>query len=309
MGTLTRDLGCVTLRAGREKIWGDETLKKGSLYQAGAIGVRITAYYRKNWDGYRMKPHAHPSMEIMYLASGIAGMDVNGSAFTMRAGDLILVDAGETHAICMQKGQRCRIINLEFCADPGRGSILYEGACSVSTPLAHFLSVPKPFFVLSHAQGIYHALQDVIFERDKDGDGVYQLAFWTLMSKIARLYEQANQKCSDQEGYVGQAIDYMYCHYDGGISISDLARHVCLSENYFQRLFREVTGRTPIEFLRGIRLEKAYALLQNTDIALKDIPDFIGIHSKQYFYQQFKKHFGQTPKEVRQTYKDVRIAE
>lgn len=273
-------------------------------------GVKITAYYRKNWEGYLMKPHRHPSMEIMYVVNGSTGMMADNDEFTMRSGSLILIDAGQTHAIRMQPDQRCRMLNLEFGTDETEKSGLRKSAQVVSPQLNRFLQTPKPYIVLEHAQGLYHALQDVIFERDRaDGDEVYQLSFWGLMAKIARAYEQGRKEQSSREGYVDRATDYMYRHYDEKVAVSDIAACVCLSENYFQRLFKSVSGQTPMECLLDIRLEKAVTLLQSTDIVLGEIPDYIGIRSKQYFYQSFKKKYAMTPKAFRERYKDVRIAD
>ena len=81
----------------------------------------------------------------------------------------------------------------------------------------------------------------------------------------------------------------------------DLAEMVNLSESYLHKLFKSETGRTPTEFIRDIRLEKASDLLLNTFMPLGEIGLAVGISDRAVFTRAFKNRYGMTPREFRKT--------
>ena len=59
-----------------------------------------------------------------------------------------------------------------------------------------------------------------------------------------------------------QAIDYIETNYaNEKMSLQDLCRHVLMSTSYFSLVFKQHTGETFIEYLTGVRIEKAKELL------------------------------------------------
>ena len=58
---------------------------------------------------------------------------------------------------------------------------------------------------------------------------------------------------------------------------------------------------SPNEFIKLCRLEKAADLLKNTSLSILEIISMIGINSRSYFYKEFIKKFGCTPKDFRNT--------
>ncbi|WP_155983945.1 helix-turn-helix transcriptional regulator, partial [Paenibacillus sp. 1-18] len=65
------------------------------------------------------------------------------------------------------------------------------------------------------------------------------------------------------------------------------------------RIFKKHTGQTLTAYLTMLRMDKARMLLQQTDIPIQEIADYVGVGSRQYFHMLFKKHTGKTPVEYR----------
>lgn len=82
-------------------------------------------------------------------------------------------------------------------------------------------------------------------------------------------------------------------------SMNQAAAMVNLSPGYFSTLFRQETGMSFVEYLTGIRLEKAKALLMCTNMRSSEIAYEVGYKDAHYFSYIFKKVCGCTPKEYR----------
>ena len=82
---------------------------------------------------------------------------------------------------------------------------------------------------------------------------------------------------------VDRAIAYMNSHYAEKLTIEDLAGQVNLSSGHFSRLFKSVTGSSPIDCLNLIRLQKARHMLLYHDMSLTEIALQCGFSTSSYF--------------------------
>jgi len=94
---------------------------------------------------------------------------------------------------------------------------------------------------------------------------------------------------------VDHAVAYMNVHYSEKITNEKLAEVVCLSEGHFLRVFKTVTGMTPIDFLNLLRLKKARIMLTDTTTSITEIALKCGFHSSSYFSSRFLEKYHQTP--------------
>jgi len=83
------------------------------------------------------------------------------------------------------------------------------------------------------------------------------------------------------------------------ISLNSVAAHVNISPSYFSTLFRQETGQTFIEYLTGLRLDKAKEYLMCTSMNTTEIGCEVGYGGSHYFSYIFKKTQNCTPKEYR----------
>lgn len=102
-------------------------------------------------------------------------------------------------------------------------------------------------------------------------------------------------KLGKAEGHISRAIEYMQTFYNAGISIEDICREINLSPYYFIRLFKTQTGKTPHEYLLGIRLEKAIELIRERMHTIEEIAHICGFVSLGHFSTVFKSKMGVSP--------------
>src|ERR671935_1831247 len=97
-----------------------------------------------------------------------------------------------------------------------------------------------------------------------------------------------------------RARDKMDRSYDKPLDVAALARVALTSEAHFIRTFREVFGETPHRYLQRRRLERAMALLRETDRSVTDICLDVGFTSLGSFSRTFREVLGESPREYRE---------
>lgn len=100
---------------------------------------------------------------------------------------------------------------------------------------------------------------------------------------------------------VEQAIEYINDNYHKKITLNELADQVNYSQYHFIRIFQKETGKTPFEYLTGIRVKKAKEFLRSTNLSITEICLQCGFQNSSHFANFFKLHTGMSPSEYRQS--------
>jgi AraC-like DNA-binding protein len=104
------------------------------------------------------------------------------------------------------------------------------------------------------------------------------------------------------ERHLLRAKDLADGRYSDPLTVDDLARAAGLSRAHFSREFRRVFGESPHAYLLGRRLERAAALLRQTDRPIAEICFAVGLKSLGSFTTSFTRFFGLSPTAYRTSY-------
>ncbi|MGA8117396.1 MAG: AraC family transcriptional regulator [Actinocatenispora sp.] len=99
-----------------------------------------------------------------------------------------------------------------------------------------------------------------------------------------------------------RARDLVDARYVDPLTVSDLARVAGLSRAHFIREFSRTFGESPHAYLLTRRLERAAALLRNTDRPVADICYAVGLQSLGSFTTSFCRTYGLPPAAYRSAY-------
>ncbi len=103
----------------------------------------------------------------------------------------------------------------------------------------------------------------------------------------------------DMPPEIDALIAYIGEHYSEKHSLDSLARVVGFSKFYISRLFKQHTGVTIMDYLIGVRMDKAKDLLAKSDQSIKQIGFTVGYSDSNYFTWSFKKYLGVSPVKYR----------
>jgi AraC-type DNA-binding domain-containing proteins len=86
-------------------------------------------------------------------------------------------------------------------------------------------------------------------------------------------------------------------------SRKELSDVLKISETRFHYIFKDITGQSPVSYLKNVRLKKSQLLLLTTDMTIDSVAKQVGYEDVFNFSKQFKKRFGTSPSEYRKGHK------
>lgn len=126
-----------------------------------------------------------------------------------------------------------------------------------------------------------------------------KMLHWMKRKVIIPFIEEREARANTElKRLVESTIDYMHAHYTSDISLDQCADLVGTNSYSLSKYFKQFTGINFIDYLTELRIEKAKALLRETDLKINDIAAEVG-YQQRYFNRIFKKQVGITPGQFR----------
>ena len=97
---------------------------------------------------------------------------------------------------------------------------------------------------------------------------------------------------------VSRALERIHRDYSDALSVEDLAHESAMGVSSFHRAFKEVTGETPLQYLKKVRLLKAKGLLVYEGRRVDETAYAVGYASPSQFSREFKRYFDVPPSEA-----------
>jgi AraC-like DNA-binding protein len=124
-------------------------------------------------------------------------------------------------------------------------------------------------------------------------DGIL-LEFFGAFKRLTNSVEQV------QDNSMETLLEYLNKNFHKPIQIKEMAEHLCCSEGHLQRTFKQFTGKTPLEYLKHIRMNNALRLIQESTISIHEIAFLTGFNDPFYFSRQFKRFWKRSPSAFRE---------
>ena len=238
--------------------------------------------------GNRAVMHWHESMEILYFFHGRAIVTSDLEQMEMQEGDLAVINSSNLHeitAITASSHYFCLIPDKIFCEELGfyideqlLQSKIYDPALR-----SYFISIAKEY---ERKAPYYKAAVKV-----KVGELlVYLYRHYVvseeLLAKSAENYRKLMM--------VKEATAYIRGHFADTLAIEEICERVGFSKFYFCRAFKEVTGRTAVDYINYLRCSNARKLL-TSGYNVSESAEQSGFGNLSYFSKVYKKYMGQLP--------------
>lgn len=141
-------------------------------------------------------------------------------------------------------------------------------------------------------------LQEALLSKIAEARGIETALKLTVEYAQKGIAAMTKSGQSSAERQANLAIDYMQKNYgDSELGLNQICEYLNISTSRFSSVFKEATGKTFIEVLTNIRMEKAKQLLRQTSLKNYEIAERVGFSDPHYFSIAFKKTTGMTPKE------------
>lgn len=257
----------------------------------------------------------HSEFELVYAQEIEKGtFYIKDSAVKMHPNDLILIKPNTPHFLKIESTRPCRFLVLKFCFGRNDGTKFSEISLNDFLSFISDNTDNDGFFLISnnYCSNIAAIMQQIMHE-DKSPDGeseflrsllTMELFVWLSRSLRTQWEINLTAKKHKMQEVLESAKKFIENNYNTDISLSDISDYVYISTSHFARAFKKQYDISPIQYLLSIRIQKAKALLEETNLKVSDIALEVGFSAQQRFNDIFKKQTGNSPSEYRQSYNE-----
>lgn len=267
--------------------------------------IKIKYVYSDESTDVFFKTHWHRHMEFLYFISGKAIIYCDSKPILAEAGDLIVINSNELH-----QGQNLSSKLARYCIiiDPDIFYTSFMDICEtkyISPIVQNYILFQNK---ISNDKEIKNYIEHMINEYENHENGfelmikgyIYQLlAILVRKYAISYLTPEEYEKRVENLEMFNSVFEYVEGHYAQKISLQTAVNMVNLSQAHFCRLFKGLTGKTFIEYVNYIRLNKAEQMLKNSDMSVTEIAISVGFSDINYFSRLFKRYKGVSPTDIR----------
>ncbi len=242
----------------------------------GTMKIQSMGY--KNDKRRHIEPHSHLFPELVYYLSGAGVTVVGEERVPFREGDIFVIPAGVPH---------------EDISDTDFHSCFFTFSDDNLNSRSFFR------FMDTEARDFLNILKQTYSEynkRRKNYENIVDSLYGVMYQYMLTLSEER-----DGEPWIAELIDDIIKNQsDPGYDLSGAVAHIPMSSGYVRGLFRKKTGSTPLQFLTGLRIERAKDMIRvraTSGLSMEAIARSAGFGSNYYFSRVFKKCTGLSPRE------------
>ncbi len=258
-----------------------------------------------------VEQHSHSFEELVIILAGRATHQVGSESYQIAAGDVFVLLAGMSH--CYPEVHGLSLINVLY--DPAHlrlplgdlGTLPgYHALFRVEPTLRrhqHYVNRLKlTIDELGRLAGMVAQLDHEIRLRPPGYRFMATTHFMEIVGFLSRCYNRIPTLHAREVRPVTQISDllsYMEQHYTQPLTINDLLKVAHMSQSSLFRTFRQIMGRSPLDYLIHLRVGKAAQLLQSSTLRIREVSDAVGFVDSNYFTRQFRTITGVSPREYR----------
>lgn len=235
--------------------------------------------------------HYHTSVEIMQVMEGRVRLFADGTNRECEKGEIIFMPPSVVHeVVSLTEDAAIRGVVYEpSLTEMADASMLFGAGRRIQYAVSsHEEGYPELCSCLERIQSFYG--EDSISARMQIISGLLQLE-----AVLIRLFDLEENAASRDYQKLQPVLAYLHDHYSEKIRISRLSSLIHVCDDRLIRLFRDVTGETPVAYLTNLRIEACLRLLSSTDDSIASIAEQTGFGSDTYMTRVFKQKLGTTP--------------
>lgn len=263
----------------------------------------VSVGYYVNVETRRSIVHSHPYYEYILVRKGTPEYQANGSRFSLRPDELLLIAPRVPHAMfCRSEETSYERVILQINADFMKQAL---DGCGLRE---RFLDMPPLYIVRTEA--VYHWGIPALLERFNTSaaiedaalrESLYRSQLMELMliiESIGRTFHSKAPRATSS--LIAEVTAFIQEHYrESELNVAQIAQRFFVSREHLSRTFREYTGESISGYLTDLRMQAFRGgLLEEKKILNACLESGFSDYSS--FVKSFRKLYGVTPMEYRE---------
>ncbi|BBH18885.1 hypothetical protein Back11_02300 [Paenibacillus baekrokdamisoli] len=255
--------------------------------------------YDRFHEASPLNDHQHErSYEFVFVESGKVTWEVDGHLYASHTGQFFHTRPGEWHRARLSFIEPCSIwwmIIADPAENPGWLSLQDEDRIEIHKQLQQ---LPRVVFVNSRVREPFAKLRSII-------DNNESLASCRVRHYVLDILLQMMNPSSirqipmDLKVAMNQLTALIEAAPETRWSNRELAAEVGVSESHFYRLFHDIHGQSPANYIDRLRMDRACQLLRQEGANVTTVAMDLGYKTSQHFATVFKKYIGLSPSQWR----------
>ena len=260
------------------------------MYSVSGEGILIEARYNKD------------KMELAEITMGTVNIQIGTEFITAKCGDFLYLPPNMIFR-AESEGGLAGIRGISFDS-----SIIETNMLSYEAEILYMFFVQSENKIKLFTEGhpshpiLCRAMAEA-YEEYISKDVCYKLLvrsnIYRMMTELLRYYCVCKTD-DDKSVYhnvlrLRPVISYIGNHFADKITIEELSEIIMVSADYFTKMFKKSIGKTPIDYINAIRVNRSMHLLIDTNKSMPEIAEAVGFCNANYFHRIFKQYMNTSP--------------
>ena len=258
------------------------------IYNMAAVKSITFEVYDDDPLCFRM--HWHERMEILRIRKGKIKIDFGTFSSVFKEGEVVIIHPNQLHKGTLI-GEYVKYDTFMFDLRS-----FYNDTDVCKKYLPPVFDGKTRFMQSTDNKDIISCIDSAIA---CSSNGTNNFYITSLIYKLfALLYENCLIEESKNESIdksIQEVVEFIEKNYSSDLTTEKLSTHFKYSKPYFCRKFKDSTGLSPMNYIKILRVEKAYKFLKNGENDVSEISVKCGFTDPNYFTRCFKAHFGFPP--------------
>ncbi len=261
--------------------------------------------------------HGHDFVELVYVIEGQGEHVCDGRSYQLFAGDVFIINPDEEHTYYIAPQQKVEIFNCLFTPALFDENLLRGLGITNSMDYFYvhpFLDNCERFHrclnlrgeAAAEIQSMFVKMANEYQTRQNGFEPVIRLQLVQLLIQLSRMYVhgdttfQLNRKELERKTLIKRIAGYLERHYDQKLTLANLSSLFNLSSRHLNRIFKEETGKTIVEYMHHVRIYRAKKLLAESDAKIISVALEVGYDDPAFFTRLFTRKVGCSPGKYRE---------
>jgi len=242
-------------------------------------------------------PHTHNYTELFYIVGGKGRFLIEDQQYPVDVGNLVIINPNVLHT------------EMSLNAQPLEYIVLGVEGVALSTGR----ETNGEFNILEYYEGeeVSLCLRNILKEMEQKNNGyedvcqayveillIHLMRSISLSGTTAHQPVTGNRQCAAVKRYID-------ANFKEELTLEHLANEAKMNKFYLSHTFKKEYGISPINYMISKRIEESKYLLAETDLSLSQIAQLLGFSSLSYFSQVFRRTQSVSPKEFRQSIRNM----
>lgn len=258
-----------------------------------SLYVTDIGYYPHAESHYRQRTEPIAQHVLIYCVDGEGWFRIDGKEHAVRANQYFILPAGKPHAYGSGTANPWTIYWIHFM---GPHADIYASGALLPQDVR-----PGLHSRINYRNSIFEEMFNTLYggyNRESLRYVSSLLHYYLASMRYISTYRGAGN-ATEENNVAAAAMHYMRENVEKRLSLAAIAAYAGYSPSHFSALFKRQTGRRPMEYFNGMKMEEACRMLRETDMRVNQICHKVGFDDCYYFSRLFSRAVGMAPKAYR----------